>query len=142
VAVRMWIDQLVAQGFVRRSGEYQTLSLTDAGRRLLKRDGTPKLSIANTPKKKRESSQSNASWDGVDRKLFEKLRALRSQLASERNVPAYIIFGDATLRDLARYRPSNLNDFGRIKGIGTKKQEDFGAAFIALIAAYGADRRE
>ncbi len=141
VAVRMWIDQLVTQGFIRRSGEYQTLSLTDAGRRLLRRDGDPKLSLANAAKKKRQTSTDNESWEGVDRDLFDHLRALRSQLASARNVPAYIIFGDATLRDLARYRPTRINDFGAIRGVGAKKQADFGDAFIQSIAAYCKDNR-
>ena len=58
------------------------------------------------------------------------------ELASERGVPAYVIFGDATLRELARLRPTNLDDFARVKGVGEKKLLDLGGGFIAHIKAY------
>ena len=135
-AVRMWIEQLVAQGFLARTGEYQTLSLTPSGRRLLKRDGNPRLSRPTVEKATRISVASDDSWDGVDRDLFEQLRALRGQMAKERNVPAYIVFGDATLRDLARYRPSTLEAFGQVRGVGAKKLQDFGEEFKTAIVTH------
>ncbi len=137
-AVRMWIDQLVQQGFLCRTGEYQTLGLTETGRRLLHRDGMVRLSIATaTGKSKPRSSQSTQeSWEGVDRGLFETLRELRRELASARNVPAYVVFNDATLREFARHRPRTLAKFAMIKGVGERKREDFGDAFVEGIQQY------
>lgn len=140
-AVRMWIDQLIQQGYLCRSGEYQTLGLTETGRRLLRRDGDPRLSVAAVNKKAKTSSGKSApeSWDGVNRGLFEALRALRRELASEKNVPAYVIFGDATLREFARHMPRTIGDFAKIKGVGDRKREDYGDTFVEAIQKYCRD---
>ena len=76
------------------------------------------------------------SWAGVDSGLFEHLRQLRRALADARGVPPYIIFGDATLRDLARLRPSSTAGFAAIRGVGQKKLEDLAPAFLARIREY------
>jgi ATP-dependent DNA helicase RecQ len=74
------------------------------------------------------------SWEGVDRTLFESLKLLRRKLADEMGVPAYIVFSDASLRDMARQRPQTLDEFRKIRGVGDRKTEDFGEEFIELIA--------
>jgi ATP-dependent DNA helicase RecQ len=79
-----------------------------------------------------------ASWDGVDRDLFDALRALRRELADARGVPPYIIFNDATLRDLARRRPTSLDDFARAYGVGDRKLQDLGPIFVERIRAWAA----
>ena len=136
-AVRMWIDQLVSQGFLKRTGEYQVLALTDTGRRLLKRDGNPRLTVAAKPAaKKRSAPGGEPSWDGVDRGLFDALRKLRSDLALARGVPAYVIFGDEPLRDFARYRPTSVAKFATIRGVGEQKKEDFANTFVSAISEY------
>jgi ATP-dependent DNA helicase RecQ len=71
-----------------------------------------------------------------DEVLFEKLRALRKQLADERSVPPYIIFSDVALRQMARFYPRNDQEFARISGVGEKKLHEFGAAFMAEVAAH------
>jgi ATP-dependent DNA helicase RecQ len=76
------------------------------------------------------------AWAGVDSGLFEHLRQLRRTLADARGVPPYIIFGDATLRDLARLRPSSTAAFAAIRGVGQKKLEDLAPAFLAQIREY------
>jgi ATP-dependent DNA helicase RecQ len=68
--------------------------------------------------------------------LFEKLRALRKQLADERSVPSYIIFSDVSLRQMARLYPTSEKDFARISGVGEKKLHEFGAVFLGEIAAH------
>ena len=135
-AVRMWIDQLVGQGYLLKIGEYQTLSVSDTGRRLLRRDGNPKLTVPTKPKSRRKSPTSVDSWKGVDRGLFDVLRGQRSQLASQSNVPAYVVFGDATLRELARVRPDSLDAMSSIKGVGQKKLTDYGQIFLETIDRY------
>jgi ATP-dependent DNA helicase RecQ len=141
-AVRIWIDQLVSQGFLQRTGEYQVLSLTESGRRLLRRDGNPRLTVAVQPvAKKRGASGVEPSWEGVDRGLFDGLRKLRSELALERGVPAYVIFGDEPLRDFARYRPTTVAKFATIRGVGEQKKQDFANTFIAAIRDYCAQHQ-
>lgn len=138
-AVKLWIDQLVSQEFLRRVGEYNTLALTTTGRDLMKRVGTVTLTRPPAKKSKRSSSgggKSEDSWEGVDRGLFDHMRALRSELASERKVPAYVIFGDAVLRNLARQRPSKLKNLANIHGIGERKLEEFGELFLKTIDEY------
>ena len=76
------------------------------------------------------------SWEGVDKGLFEDLRQLRRTLADGRGVPPYIIFGDATLRELARLRPTSPVGFAAMRGVGQKKLEDLGPLFLERIRAY------
>ncbi len=140
-AVRMWIDQLISQGFLQRNGEYQVLSITDSGRRLLKREGNPRLTVAAQPSAKRRKTHGTThgtatSWEGVDRGLFEALRKLRGELATARNVPAYVIFGDEPLRDFARFRPSTVARFASIRGVGEQKKQDFADIFVTAINNY------
>lgn len=135
-SVRMWIDQLVQQGFMARVGEYQKLALTDAGRKLLHREGAPRLTAAVANKGKTKRGAPGESWEGVDRGLFDCLRELRSQIASENSVPAYVVFGDATLRELARLRPATRETLAGIRGVGQKKLEDFGPRFLEHIVRY------
>ncbi|MCC9644639.1 DNA helicase RecQ [Rhodopirellula sp. JC740] len=133
-AVRTWIDQLISQNHLVSVGEYHSLRLTPSGRELLRGEGQVSLTRVAT-----RSSASNAgrdSWEGVDRALFDHLRALRSQLASERGVPAYVIFGDAVLRELARIRPSSLAKLEGIRGIGEHKRNEFGQLFLDSIDEY------
>ena len=71
-----------------------------------------------------------------DEVLFERLRALRRQLADERGVPAYIIFSDVSLREMARKYPTSSAEFSRIPGVGEQKLKDFGEAFLSEIKNY------
>jgi ATP-dependent DNA helicase RecQ len=73
---------------------------------------------------------------GCDEGLFERLRVLRRQLADERSVPAYIVFSDVALRQMARFYPSSEREFTRISGVGEKKVREFGEVFLAEIAAH------
>jgi len=75
----------------------------------------------------------------VDRDLFEQLRALRTEKAAERGVPAYVVFGDTSLRDMARRRPSTREGFLEVRGVGDKKCAEYGEAFLAVIAKYCRD---
>ena len=79
------------------------------------------------------------SWEGVDRGLFEQLRNLRREIAQERSMPAYVIFGDATLRLMARIRPSTPETFRNVHGVGEKKLADLGPRFLAAIVTYCAE---
>jgi len=137
-AVRDWIEQLGSQGFLERVGEYNTLSVTGDGRKLLKGLMTPRL-LKPTKKKSSSARGTKAeatSWEGVDRQLFESLRVLRRQIAEEHHVAPFIVFSDATLRDMARLRPTTIDRFRQVHGIGEKKTADFGARLTAAIREY------
>ncbi len=123
-AVGDWIDQLVDQQFLQRSeDEYPVLHVTPGGRRVLKGEVTPQL-LKPADRKRREAREQKAvltSWEGVDRGLFEELRTLRRRKADERGLPPFIVFSDATLRDLARRRPSTPESLLEVHGIGERK---------------------
>jgi ATP-dependent DNA helicase RecQ len=76
------------------------------------------------------------SWEGVNHDLFDSLRILRRKIADERNVPAYVLFSDATLRDMARVRPGSPTALLGIRGIGERKLADLGQRFLELIATH------
>lgn len=137
--IRDWIEQLVGQQFLEKTGEFNVLQVTDPGHQLLRGERTPRLLRgAKRPEKKSAAGRSVEadSWEGVDHELFEELRLLRRQNSEARRVPPYVIFSDATLRAMARCRPSNLHAFRQIKGVGDKKLADYGEEFIAAIVDY------
>ena len=137
--VRQWIEQLVTQGYLVKDGEYNTLRVTTSGRELLRGERTPTL-LRPTKAGKSRSAGDGDPWEGVDRELFDELRQLRRELAEERGVPAYIVFGDATLRDMARHRPSMLSGMLEVRGVGEKKLADVGQAFLDRIVEYCSER--
>lgn len=128
--LRNWIDQLLSQGFLRVAGEFNCLEVTPKGRLLLKGQLKPtllRLQVADS------AQQPDDQWEGVDREIFEELRNMRTRLSVQKGVPPYIIFSDATLRDLARQRPSNSNTLMRVHGIGAQKLKEFGAEVLNTI---------
>ena len=143
--VRGYIDQIVARGLLRQTeDEFPVLQLTADGVALLKDSGAvPDLELARQkkPEKGRPERRSRVeaeSWEGVDRDLFDRLRALRLELAHARGVPPYVIFHDTTLRELARLRPTTPAELQHVYGIGAKKAQDLGEVILAAIG--GADR--
>ena len=130
--------ELMRLGYVGLgTGEYATLELTAEGMAVLRARTPITLTkpAADAPKSRRVAPRREGDID-CDEILFEKLRTLRKLLADERKVPAYIIFGDNTLRALAREYPQSLSDLEGIPGIGEKKRAEFGEVFTATISAY------
>ncbi|MCX6944443.1 MAG: DNA helicase RecQ [Opitutales bacterium] len=117
------------------AGEYATLELTPEGRDVL-RSRTPVLLTQPMalPRAKRVTRREGDIE--CDELLFARLRRFRKQLADQRQVPAYIVFGDNTLRAMARYYPSTADAMEGIPGMGEKKRAEFADAFAAEIAAY------
>ncbi|MDI6758236.1 MAG: DNA helicase RecQ [Candidatus Omnitrophota bacterium] len=142
--IRYMIEQLLAQGFLRRQGEYSTLSLTDSGRRLLAGEMDVMLAKPLIAKKKKEArlkqkEKRYEDWAGVDEGLFELLRKKRAELAQERGVPAYIIFGDKSLKDMSSLKPKTREAFAAVFGVGEHKLETYAEAFISIIKQYVKD---
>jgi ATP-dependent DNA helicase RecQ len=137
--VRGYMDQLIALGLLRQTGDpYPVVQLTPTGLALMK-DATlsAELALARQRRPVKEAAHRSRaeaeSWEGVDRDLFERLRALRLAVARERGVPPYVVFHDATLRELARLRPSSMTALRGVYGVGAKKAEDLGDAVLSVI---------
>jgi ATP-dependent DNA helicase RecQ len=138
--IRGYIEQLCALGLLRQAGdEFPVLALTERGIELLKNaDSRPDLTLARQrrPTRERPARRSRVeaeSWRDVDRDLFERLRALRLEVARARGVPPYVIFHDSTLRELARLKPMTVQALRGVYGVGARKAEDLGEQFIAVI---------
>ncbi len=136
-AIRDWIEQLIGQECAVKYGEYNQLQVTERGWQVLRGEHTPALLKPAAKQGSGKQRKSNpASWEGVDRPLFESLRELRREIATEQGVPAYIVFGDAALRDMARRRPSTTEAFLQVQGVGQKKCDDYGNQFLEHITDY------
>ncbi len=140
--IRDWIQQLLGQQFLRsaplsgHSRGYHVLQLTEAGRQVLRAQCVPTLS---KPVQRASAVTASAivdSWEGVEPGLFESLRDLRRRLAQEASVPAYIVFSDVTLRDLARRRPTDETRLRDVHGIGQHKATTYGTRVLACIRDY------
>jgi ATP-dependent DNA helicase RecQ len=83
-----------------------------------------------------EAAHQEAGPLPYDQALFEELRALRRRIAAERDVPPFVIFGDATLREMAALLPQSLESFARIRGVGERKLADLGDAFLEVVRRY------
>jgi len=76
--------------------------------------------------------------DGREAALFSRLKALRAGIARRQGVPAYVVFSDKTLRELARVRPGTLEEFRAVSGVGEAKANRYGRAFLAEMEAFDA----
>ena len=115
-------------------GRFATLSLTPAGLDAL-RNRTP-ITLTKQIELAEKTPRTEAGAIDCDESLFERLRASRRQLADERGVPAYIIFSDVSLREMARNYPTTEGEFRRISGVGAQKLKDFAEPFLSAINNY------
>lgn len=135
---RSVVRQLLARGILVAQGDYGTLAPGEQAAGVL-RGETPvplrkdTIGRPTSAARVRKAGAADAV-DAADRGLFEALRAWRAETAREQGVPAYIVFGDATLRALAAHRPASLADLDGITGIGAKKREAYGEGVLAVIA--------
>ena len=129
--------QLIARGLLEVDHErHGALRLTDRARPLLRGEAGFALRLA--PKPPRRGARRNAAAAipaGVPTTLFDRLRAWRAQTAKTRNVPAYVIFQDTTLREIALARPRSLTELAGIGGIGDRKLAAYGQAILDLVAS-------
>src|SRR5438552_4534785 len=128
--------ELLRLGLVEAApGKFATLSVTDAGMTTLrKRTPITLTKLIEAPTKKVRTPR--AGEIECDEELFERLRALRRKIADERDVPAYIIFSDATLREMARVCPPTKSEFAQIAGVGQQKLKEFAEPFLAEIGEH------
>ena len=126
--------ELIRLGFLRQTTEkFSVLEITNEGRAALKE--RRKVTLTR-PVAVPESKVHHVGEIACDETLFERLRELRKRLADERDVPAYIVFSDVALRQMARNYSESERDFARISGVGEKKLREFGEAFLNEIALH------
>jgi len=134
--LRSYVHQLVDQGVLERTrDEYPVLKLNAASWEVL-RGGRPVQLIDPKGTRRKATAVEADLWEGVDRGLFEQLRALRRQIAAERNVLPYHVFDDAVVREMAAVRPSTVQAFLNIRGVGQVKAAEYGEPFVGAIVAY------
>ena len=134
--IKSALNNFIADGYLRREGEpYAVLKLTDKARQVLAgREKVYGLAFGA------ESVMADAAVEKkIDRNpvrrggLFEKLRKLRTLIAREEQVPPFVVFSDATLEDMAAVKPKNLEDMGKVHGVGAFKLEKYGARFLEVL---------
>jgi len=131
--VQSFIAQLIDQGALGRTHDDRpVVHLTEKSASYLRgeQEVTLRRPKMETPRADRNTER---DWEDVDRSLFEKLRALRRTIAQDRQSPAYLVFSDQTLRELARRQPATKAQMLEVKGVGPKKLDDFGDAFLRCI---------
>jgi ATP-dependent DNA helicase RecQ len=142
---RAVLRQLIALGHLRTEGEYNTLELTETAREVLRGDVAMLLREASeTPRRGRatKSARGGAAKDkappialdteGTAR--YAALKAWRAEVAKEHNLPAYVVFHDAALAEMARAQPGSLEELGEISGVGAKKLEAYGREILRVLA--------
>lgn len=140
-AVRSWMDQLIVQGFLEvvEEREYPLLRITAAGKALCRDEGTVRLGVPAPPAarvKKKTKALAKGIYPGLshDEELFERLRRLRRLISERLGVPPYVVFHDSTLVEMAAIKPRTLDALRGVKGIGERKLERFGTAFLKAVS--------
>ncbi len=139
---RAVLRQLIALGHLRTEGEYQTLELTSSAREVLRGDVT--LLLRQPSESTGRRSKSAKGTRGRDKAppvpldaegllRFDALKAWRAEVAREHGLPAYVIFHDATLAEMARALPSSLADLSQISGVGAKKLDAYGHEILRVL---------
>ena len=136
-SIRDVMSALVSAGLLARSeGDYPTLSVSEQGRRFLAERLRIEMPVPAGETAGSHSGSRKVSDLDFDIALFDDLKNLRTRFARDRGLPPYAVFGDVSLREMAHYFPQSEDSFLRINGVGHKKLEDFGPAFLGAICAY------
>jgi ATP-dependent DNA helicase RecQ len=133
------VRQLLAQGLLTVEGDYGSLMLTDVSSDVLR--GDRRVMLRREPERKRApkaaKSRASAATDLAEElvPVFERLRAWRAATAKEQGVPAYVIFHDATLREIATVSPTSLAELGKVSGVGENKLAKYGQQVLDTLSA-------
>ena len=139
--VTVYIEGLERLGYLRTDPVHRGIGLTDKASAVLFRGERVELQLLRDRERERQReknrgkapTQSDSAPQPVDRDVFEALRALRREIADREKVPAYVVFSDATLRDMATRLPQTEAAFLQVSGVGEYKLQKYGAAFLAKL---------
>jgi ATP-dependent DNA helicase RecQ len=127
--------ELIRLGLLEQSAEkFATVGVSADGLSALK--SRRQITLTKPPPVAEKRTRPRKGEITCDERLFEQLRQLRKEIADSRNVPAYVIFGDVTLREMARDYPTTESAFRDLTGVGEKKLEEFGAPFMDAVTKY------
>ncbi|MCG2461029.1 DNA helicase RecQ [Flavobacteriaceae bacterium F89] len=136
-----YVVQLINQGYCEIAfHQHNALKLTDFSKKVLFENWTVQFTHPSFVKEKMEVAQEKKTKRPKKDTLFDRLRVLRSQIANEENIPAYLVFSDATLREIEQQRPMSESEFLTINGVGKRKLEVYGDLFIAEVSHYIAEK--
>lgn len=142
--IRNLIGTLIADGYIRVSGStYPILRLTEKAKEVLFEES--KVYVNYTIREKEDLKEKIpyiVDSEDYDEELFNHLKKVRLELSKKRNIPPFIIFSDASLKDMAIYKPRSEEDFLKIKGVGDKKLMQYGDIFIAEISEFIINNRK
>ncbi len=119
-----------------QTNEHGGLELGPSARPILRGEEAVSLVLSPRRERSRRNARNAKAENPIGDPLFDALRACRRELAQEQGVPPYVIFHDSTLREMAEQRPSSLAELGHISGIGQRKLDAYGDAFLAAIRSY------
>jgi ATP-dependent DNA helicase RecQ len=133
------VRQLLAQGLLAVEGDYGTLTLNDASSTVLRRERT--VTMRREPERPARAATRAAAARGLPAaelpaeaaEVFERLRAWRAATAKEQGLPAYVIFHDATLRQIATLAPTTLDALGTVSGVGESKLAKYGQQILDTV---------
>ena len=133
--IHSMISHLEALGYLRADTEFQTLDLTAAAGDVLYRGKTVTMKVEKEPEQSAAPAAKPLAGEQAD--LLDALKDLRFQLAKEAGVPAYVVFTNATLTDMAKKKPKTMSEFKRVSGVGELKAAWYGKQFLELLKNYG-----
>lgn len=134
--IHAMIDHLEAEGYLQSEQEFQTIQLTVAAGEVLYHGKAVQMKVEVEPEDVIPATTSVAKLSGDENDLFDVLKELRMNLAKEAGVPAYVVFSNATLADMARRKPKNMSEFKKVSGVGEIKAAWYGKAFLEQIRSY------
>jgi ATP-dependent DNA helicase RecQ len=141
---RAVLRQLIALGHLRTEGEYNTLELTPSAREVLRGEVQLLLRVPSEAPRRSRGTKAGArrgkdapapiALDATGQERYAALKAWRAGIAKEHNLPAYVVFHDATLAEMARSQPDSLDALGRISGVGAKKLDAYGGEILRVLS--------
>lgn len=133
--IRAMADHLEGLGYLLTESEHQTVRLTPKASQVLYRGQTVQM-LVQKEKEELVSPAVATKLSGDETDLYDLLRELRGKLAKEANIPAYVVFSNATLQDMSRKKPRTMMDFRRVSGVGELKASWYGKVFLERIREY------
>ncbi len=136
------LRQLIALGHLASIGEYNTLELTESARAVLRGEGSLLLRVPAEPTRRPRAARGSGRakvpplpLDDLAAQRFLALKTWRAEVAREHNLPAYVVFHDATLAEMARGQPDSLDALAGISGVGVKKLQAYGSEILRVLQA-------
>ena len=129
------LDHLEAEGYLRTEQEHQSVFLTPAAGEVLYRGKTVSMLVEQTHEPETPVTET-AKLTADDAQLFDALKELRLELAKKAEIPAFVVFSNATLADMAKKKPATMSEFKKVSGVGEIKAAWYGTAFLKCIQSY------